>query len=410
MARTWAVWMALLLVGRVTAQEEGFVSLFDGQSTQGWMGAKYLVEDGNLVCPADGGGTLLTEKQYANFVFRFEFRLGPGGNNGVAIRAPRQGNPAYEGMEIQILDDAAAQYANLKPTQYHGSVYDVFPAKRGATRPAGEWNTEEILVDWRHVKVTLNDQVIVDVSLDDAKDPELLKRHPGLLRAAGHLGFMGHGAKIEFRNLRLKELPAPLNVPPPGFSAAFNGTDLTGWKGLVATPPARAKLTPEQLAEAQAKADEAMREHWKVVDGCLEFSGKGKALCTAQDYGDFEMWVDWKIKKDGDSGIYLRGSPQVQIWERPGLGSGGLYNNQQNPSKPLRDADRPIGEWNTFYIKMLGAKVTVYLNGYLVVDDVVMENYWDRGQPIYPTGQIELQDHGNTLWFRNVYLKALPRG
>jgi len=205
--------------------------------------------------------------------------------------------------------------------------------------------------------------------------------------------------------------PAADNIPPEGFVALFNGKDLSGWKGLVGNPKTRAAMTPEQLAEAQKKADDQMRAHWKVVDGALVFDGKGKSLCTAKDYGDFEMYVDWKILEHGDSGIYLRGSPQVQIWDpndRP-EGSGGLFNNKVHPSKPLKCADKPIGQWNTFRIKMVGEKVSVWLNGELVVDDVVMENYWERDKPIYPTGQIELQNHGNTLWFKNIYLREIPR-
>ncbi len=201
------------------------------------------------------------------------------------------------------------------------------------------------------------------------------------------------------------------NTPPDGFVALFNGRDLTGWKGLVGNPKARAEMTPEKLAEAQKKADEQIRVHWKVVDGVLVFDGKGKSLCTAKDYGDFEMYVDWKIKAKGDSGIYLRGSPQVQIWDpanRP-EGSGGLFNNKIHPAKPLKCADNPIGEWNTFRIKMIGEKVTIWLNGELVVDNVVLENYWERDKPIYPRGQIELQNHGNTLYFKNVYVREIGK-
>ncbi len=203
------------------------------------------------------------------------------------------------------------------------------------------------------------------------------------------------------------------NTPPAGFTALFNGKDLTGWKGLVADPPKRARMAADELAKAQAKADESMRAHWKVADGALVFDGKGQSLCTAKDYGDFEMYVDWKILKDGDSGIYVRGTPQIQIWDTAltkvgaQVGSGGLYNNQKHPSKPLVKADKPVGEWNTFYIKMVGDKVTVKLNDILVTDNVVLENYWERDKPIYPTGQIELQNHGNTLRFKNIYLKEL---
>ena len=204
-----------------------------------------------------------------------------------------------------------------------------------------------------------------------------------------------------------------LNKPPEGFVALFNGRDLTGWKGLVGDPKSRREMGREKLAKAQAKADEDMRAHWKVVDGVLCFDGKGHSLCTARDYGDFEMFVDWKIEKDGDSGIYLRGSPQVQIWDTAlrgvgaQVGSGGLYNNQKGPSKPLKVADKPVGQWNTFRIIMTGEVVTVYLNDVLVVDNVVLENYWERDKPIYPNGQIELQSHGSQLYFRNVFIREI---
>jgi len=206
-----------------------------------------------------------------------------------------------------------------------------------------------------------------------------------------------------------------LNIPPKEFAALFNGKDLAGWKGLLKSPYdnpiKRETLSPDRLKELQKEADEDMRAHWNVVDGIIVFDGKGRSLCTAKDYGDFEMLVDWKILKDGDSGIYLRGSPQVQIWDtqRPSaeVGSGGLYNNQKNPSKPTKVADKPVGEWNTFRIFMIGEKVTVILNGEIVVDNVIMENYWDRNIPIFPTGQIELQNHGNTLYFRNIYIREI---
>ncbi len=208
------------------------------------------------------------------------------------------------------------------------------------------------------------------------------------------------------------------NTPPEGYTALFNGKDLTNWKGLVSPdkgPPGRAALSPDELAKAQAEADQQMRDHWSVTDGVLVYDGKGQSICTAQDFGDFELYVDWKIGPEGDSGIYLRGCPQVQIWDpqlnkddagNP-IGSGGLFNNQKNPSRPSGVADRPIGEWNTFQIKMMGEKVSVRLNGELVVDNVVMENYWEREKPIEPTGQIELQHHGNPIYFKNVYIKEL---
>ena len=209
-------------------------------------------------------------------------------------------------------------------------------------------------------------------------------------------------------------LSAQDNTPPPGFTSLFNGRDLTGWQGLV-EPPQRAKLTPEQLAAKQKEANEKYLPHWSVKDGVLLYDGQGHSLQTAKDYGDFELWVDWKIHPKGDSGIYLRGNPQVQIWDpaQHPEGSGGLYNNQKNPSKPSKCADKPVGEWNTFRIVMKGEKVTIWLNGELVVDNVTLENYWakvkdkDPDRPIPAKGPIELQHHGDELWFKNIYIKEL---
>ncbi len=204
-----------------------------------------------------------------------------------------------------------------------------------------------------------------------------------------------------------------------GFVSMFNGKDLTGWKGLVENPIARAKMKPDQLAKAQAKADEQMRADWKVEEGCLVFEGSGyDNLCTEKTYGDFEMYAEWMLDPAGpeaDAGIYLRGTPQVQIWDTARVdvgaqvGSGGLYNNQKNESKPAKVADNKLGEWNTFYIKMTGDRVTVDLNGERVVDNVILENYWDRSRPIFPVEQIELQAHGSRCSFRNLYIKELER-
>ncbi|NOY41685.1 MAG: DUF1080 domain-containing protein [Planctomycetes bacterium] len=210
------------------------------------------------------------------------------------------------------------------------------------------------------------------------------------------------------------------NVAPEGFVALFNGKDLAGWKGLVGNPKTRAAETSEEKqAEAQASADVLMQEHWSAVDGALVYdsSKEGANICTAKDYGNFELMLDWKIEAAGDSGIYLRGCPQVQIWDAEhepffkngaDKGSGSLWNNKEHERFPLVKADRPVGEWNHFHIKMVGENVTIKLNGQLVVDNVVLENYWQRDQPVYPTGQIELQKHDGTLWFKNIFLRELP--
>jgi Domain of Unknown Function (DUF1080) len=201
-----------------------------------------------------------------------------------------------------------------------------------------------------------------------------------------------------------------------GYVSLFNGKDLTGWKGLVANPIARANMNDTALKAAQIKADIKMNEDWVVKDGLLNFTGNlhGENLATVKQYGDIEMFVDWRIQEKGDAGIYLRGTPQVQIWDTSRrevgaqVGSGGLYNNQKNVSKPLVVADNKVGEWNNFHIIMRGDKVTVYLNGVLVTDNIPLENYWNHNLPLFAKEQIELQAHGTFVSYRNIYLRELP--
>ena len=202
----------------------------------------------------------------------------------------------------------------------------------------------------------------------------------------------------------------------PGFISIFNGKDLSGWKGLAGNPISRSKMTKEQLDSEQKAANDRMTKDWKVENGVLVFDGKGfDNLCSEKEYEDFELLLDWRMEAKGDGGVYLRGSPQVQTWDTSRrdagaqVGSGGLYNNQIYQSKPLAVADNPINEWNTFRIKMVGDKVTVYLNGVLVTDNVILENYWDRNLPIFKNGQIELQAHGTRLEFREIYIREIPK-
>ena len=224
----------------------------------------------------------------------------------------------------------------------------------------------------------------------------------------------GEEADYVKANIRtwLEEMPQD-----SGFVSMFNGENLEGWQGLVQNPIARAKMTPKQLAKEQALADARLPENWTVVNGEIRFTGTGyENLCSVKDYADFEMIVDWRITRNGDSGIYLRGTPQVQIWDTSRVdvgaqvGSGGLYNNQKNERIPLVVADNPIEDWNTFHIIMVGERVTVYLNGQLVCDNVTLENYWDRSIPIFPSGAIELQAHGTDLAFRNIYVREIKSG
>jgi len=195
--------------GEAAAKEkaDGFVVLFNGKNLEGWIGSTkgYIAEDGVLACLPKGGGNLLSARQYSDFILRFEFKLPPGGNNGLAIRTPPSGNPAYAGMELQILDNTAKRYARLAPYQYHGSIYGVVPAQRGYLKPVGEWNSQEVIARGSYIRVNLNGKPIVNANIDGLESLDG-KKHPGLKRAKGHVGFMGHGARVEFRNIRIKEL------------------------------------------------------------------------------------------------------------------------------------------------------------------------------------------------------------
>jgi hypothetical protein len=216
--------------------ESGFKPLLNGKDLSGWVynkripspakpkpgqsavqeqpktpveqksGAGYQVDNGVVYCTAKDGGMLFTEKDYGDFVLKFEFKLEENSNNGIGIRVPFGGHPSMDGMEIQVLDDTGSKHQKLKPAQYHGSIYDVVPAKRGHLKPLGEWNNEEILAQGRHIKITLNDNVIVDANLDDVKEEAVLKKHPGLQSKCGRIVFCGHGTRVEFRNMRIKEL------------------------------------------------------------------------------------------------------------------------------------------------------------------------------------------------------------
>lgn len=198
----------VLTASGVAVAEEGWVELFNGKNLDGWQTVgkeSWQAVDGVLACTGQGAGWLSTDKEYANFELELEFWLPPAGNSGVFLRAPHEGDPAYTGMEIQVLDDTSEKYENLKPWQFTGSIYDVAAAEKHVTKPAGQWNKMRIVCQGPQVTVTLNGTEVVNANVDDY--PDKVERHPGLKRTKGYIGLQNHSSVVQYRNIRLKELP-----------------------------------------------------------------------------------------------------------------------------------------------------------------------------------------------------------
>lgn len=440
--------------------DEGFKSIFNGRDLSGWAGdiSSFAVDaDGAIEVVANAAlangmrHDLLTDREYGNFVLRFEFMMPTNGDCGVGIRCDPGKDQAYFGMcEVQLLDDGGSNYVGLADYQYSFALFGITGARRDNNgkqiwgkdryfagngsymRRPGMWNFGEIRVAGGEIETYLNGYEIsrVDVTKfrGDGDTPDG-RPHPGLQRRRGAIGLLGNSPAVKFRNLRVKELPEDAKLcevnfsssRPAGFEPCFTGDprELTSnWKGVTNVehfdnPIVRQSATPQKRAAMQALADAEMVKHWHVRNGALFFDGfkGGYSLATRRDYADFELWADWRILSiTGDSGLYLRGSPQVQIWDAHNqwhIGSGGLYNNRHNPDKALKIADRQVGDWNRFHVIMRGEKVTVWLNGELVVDDVTLENYWDRTKPIFSSEQLELQCHGDPIEWKNIFIREL---
>jgi hypothetical protein len=243
-----------------------------------------------------------------------------------------------------------------------------------------------------------------------------LKRRPALLTRLFGLATLVAASLVLSRPAQAAEPPKA----PEGFTVLFNGTDFTGWHGMGHFDIRKlAEMSEQERADKRAADLKDLNEHWKVDNGELVNDGKGVYMTTDNDYSDVEFQIDFKLIPKGDSGIYLRATPQVQVWdftEAAGYwklgadkGSGGLWNNSpSNPGKdPLLFADRPIGTWNTFRIRQLGDRTWVWLNGRLVVDGAPLENYFDKTKPLFSKGPIQLQTHGNEVRWRNIFIREI---
>ncbi|MEO0017147.1 MAG: hypothetical protein RLZZ522_430 [Verrucomicrobiota bacterium] len=412
---------AVLAAAALTAAaaEPGMRSLFNGKDLSGWTGAGYVVEDGAIVCTPEGRN-LVTKETFASYILDFEFKLPPGGNNGLGIHYPGQGDSAYTGMELQILDNTDPKYKDLKDYQFHGSLYTLAPAAKTGLKPVGEWNHERVTVMGPALKVELNGEIILRANLDDINAAH--PKHEGAKRRSGHLAWLGHGDRVALRNIGILEIAPAANlagVKAAGFTQIFDGKSLAGWKAGAGTP-----------------------SNWTAANGILKHNGKGGEitdLWSEASYGDFTLVCDWRwaapgplmkrpiIQADGtekknpdgtpvmvegedlDSGIYLRGSSksQVNLWNWP-VGSGEVYGyrTDANTSAEVRaavtpkvKADTRLGEWNRMMISLKGELLTVSLNGRVVIENAPLPG-------IPASGPIALQHHGGAIDFANIWIKT----
>jgi hypothetical protein len=402
--------------------EAGFVSLFDGYSLKGWemhnkRGDGYGAKDGILYCTEGGGGALLTKKQYDDFILRFEFLLPENGNNGLAIRAPRQGKSlAYDAMELQIIDNNGPKNAHrIRSTQYHGSIYDVIPAKRGALRPVGEWNEQEVRVVGRTVKVILNGKTILDADLNAITSPAVLQKHPGLFRERGHVGFLGHNDFVQFRNIRIREIPVAKvkNRAPAGFKQLFNGRNLENWHGVV-NPQSQLILPGERVADVNQRiADVEMNSHWTVGQGNLTQDGKGGHILAESEMGNGEIKIDYKLSRGASSGVVVRGATQVVVQDRDAQGndlrhgSGGLHDGRFLYQAPTAYGDHFTGDWNRLHIILAGSRAHVFVNDQLVLKNARLRDPDNPGKSFIRQGAIGLIGGQGTVQFRSILMRDL---
>ncbi|MBI5385498.1 MAG: DUF1080 domain-containing protein [Verrucomicrobia bacterium] len=423
--------VVVLLLSPPTARSaDGFVDLFNGRDLTGWVNVNtapstWTVSNGMIVCSGQPIGELRTERMYQNFVLELEWRhLRPGGNSGIFVWADditARGQPFHRGVEVQVLDgrngDGYTSHGDIFPI--HGATMTPENSGKFSGRAYPTERRSKSSPEWNHYRIECQDGAIAL-----AVNGKVVTRGRDASPRKGYICLESEGGLVHFRNLRLKELPdTPLAAgqvaqADRGFKCLYNGIDFTGWD-----------YTPEHAG------------HWITNDWILDYDGKSKDLWTAQEFGDFELIVDWRwtakpqkaklpvIRPDGseekdadgktktaealdagDSGIYLRGSSksQVNIWCWP-VGSGEVWGYRTDASQPPEvragatpklKADAPIGQWNRFHITMVGERLTVVLN-----DKTVIENARLPGVSL--RGKIALQNHGHPIQFANLYVRAI---
>jgi hypothetical protein len=416
------------------AEPEAFEPLFNGVDLSGWVDVNcapstWTVRDGMIVCSGVPTGVLRTERRYENFVLELDYRhLRPGGNAGLFVWSDpltARGQPFTRSIEVQVMDGVETENytshgdvfsihgARMTPFREHPAGWErCLPSEKRA-RPSPEWN---------HYRVTCqNGELRLEVNGAEVSGGREIRPREG------YICLESEGSEVHFKDLRIRELPPSARTLPPehradldrGFASLYDGVGLAGWK-----------------------VEPAHEGHWTAKDWILDYDGQGADLWSEREYGDFELIADWRwtaepvksrvplvlasgdVAKDeagadrtveiddaGDSGIYLRGSSksQVNIWCWP-IGSGEVYGYRTDASMPAEvragvtpksRADAPIGQWNRFHVTMVGDRLSVVLNGVLVIDRA-------RLPGVAPRGRIALQHHGSPIQFANLYVREIP--
>ncbi len=361
------------------AEEAGFVPLFNGRDLSGWVeqkkkGAGWKVQDGILISPAGSVSNLYTEKQYSDFILRARFLLEKQGNNGIGIRAGREGgNPSTTGMEVQVLDDYHPSNGKLPLENMCGSIYRLVPSRRGFLRPAGELNDIEVRAFGRRIEVTLNGKDVLRTDLNRLLRREKFADQPGFIRFSGHIALLGHEpSAVAFRDIEILDLGRVFSAeePPDGLTALFDGRSLQGWD---------------------------LQGEWLVEDGALVCRTAGRASPPGS-FREFELMMDWKLPEGGaallrlpdGSRLHLDGGEEVP---------GGLVSGERMV-KPDRVKVRPAGAWNSIHLVSAGGRLSAFVNGELIHKGAQV------AAPV--RGPLVLECDGQGARFRNVFARELP--